>query len=174
MSRTTIKRFVGIDYLKVFGIYLMVLGHSPLLSEEIKSIIYSFHMPLFFMISGLLYKNQDYKEILRKSFKSLLIPYLLINAICFLLWIITQYLHGDLHSTAFLARLYAILLGLGYERFDLIPVCAPTWFFLALFWCRILMSFYCRNCPKLWHKLLITTLIVAIVYFMKVTNMVLN
>lgn len=172
MSSNSIKRLIGIDYLKVLGIYLMVLGHSPLLSDGLKSIIYSFHMPLFFMISGLFFKNQDIKGIIRKSFNSLLIPYFLINLINLSLWIFTQYLHGDLHFSDFTARFYAILLGLGYERFGLIPVCAPTWFFLALFWCRIFMNLYCKYCKNLWSKVLVVVLIIVLVRCMKATNII--
>ena len=172
MSSAQTNRFIGIDYLKAFGIYLMVLGHSPLLSDGLRSIIYSFHMPLFFMISGLLFKNQDIKVILRKSFNSLIIPYLLINLICISLWIFTQYLHGDLHFNDFVSRLCAIFLGLGYERFGFNPVCAPTWFFLALFWCRALMSLYCKHCKTGLSKILTVAFIIAIVYCMKQTNII--
>lgn len=49
-------RFLWLDTLKVMAIYLVVLGHivSTTYQPDLKGIIYSFHMPLFFMISGYL------------------------------------------------------------------------------------------------------------------------
>lgn len=46
-------RYPWIDYLKTLGIVLVVAGHTHLPSEQHRW-IYSFHMPLFFLISGFL------------------------------------------------------------------------------------------------------------------------
>ena len=50
-------RLHWLDYSKIIGMYLVVLGHvikdNTLL---LKGIIYSFHMPLFFFLSGFLHK----------------------------------------------------------------------------------------------------------------------
>jgi len=37
-----------IDTMKAMGITLVVLGHAAWLNEDIYTLIYSFHMPLFF------------------------------------------------------------------------------------------------------------------------------
>ena len=53
------ERLVSFDLLKLFAIYLVVLGHcvqhllpSHSYDEPMYVYIYSFHMPLFMMISG--------------------------------------------------------------------------------------------------------------------------
>ena len=46
-----------IDWSKSIGIYLVVLGHCSFFNKDIEGFIYTFHMPLFFMISGYLYKG---------------------------------------------------------------------------------------------------------------------
>lgn len=140
----TSNRIIGLDYLKVFGIYLMVLGHSPYLPDTIEAIIYSFHMPLFFFISGFLYKEGTIKHIIKSSFCSLIVPYILINVICIGMWIITEIIHGGFTLDNLLSRIGAVSLGLGYERYGFLPVCAPTWFFLALFWCRVATMLYVK------------------------------
>lgn len=75
--------------LSVWGILLVVLGHSGMAEPEIgqhvvflKTWIYSFHMPLFFFISGYLFSltNPDFLKIktghfLFKKVKRLLVPY---------------------------------------------------------------------------------------------------
>ena len=50
-STTAEKRFYNIDYLRFFGIVLMIMGHVGF-GTIIDKWISSFHMPLFFIISG--------------------------------------------------------------------------------------------------------------------------
>lgn len=50
----SIKRIDWIDVAKGIGIILMVMGHTSM-PDAINRWIYSFHMPLFFLLSGLLF-----------------------------------------------------------------------------------------------------------------------
>lgn len=63
------QRKYWIDYLKAVAIYLVILGHLP---DElhIKWAIYLFHMPLFFIISGFLYKPRKAKDEIKKLFSN--------------------------------------------------------------------------------------------------------
>jgi len=83
------KEIVWLDYARLIGILLVVFGHGlqsiPEWNESviIKGLwdyIYLFHMPVFFIISGFLYK-QNRGEGLRagwgKIFYALIIPYLI-------------------------------------------------------------------------------------------------
>ena len=54
------ERLVFIDNAKGIGIILMILGHIPNMPEFFHSWIYSFHMPLFFFISGYLFNEKKY------------------------------------------------------------------------------------------------------------------
>lgn len=47
-------RLVWLDQLKAISMYIVILGHSLLKFKKygLCKFIYSFHMPLFFMISG--------------------------------------------------------------------------------------------------------------------------
>lgn len=53
-------RILWLYTLKVMAIYLVVLGHivSTTYQPDLKGIIYSFHMPLFFMISECFIKTK--------------------------------------------------------------------------------------------------------------------
>lgn len=162
------SRIVGVDYLKVLCLFLMVLGHSYYLPEDIKSIIYSFHMPVFFFISGILYRKFDIK----KNIKSLIVPYFIINALCMFLWTITSLFNSNLTFVGIISRIGAVLLGLGYERYNLVPVCAPTWFFWALFWCRLLLYIYTLFCKDCIRKIISIILIIFSVYIMRKTDII--
>lgn len=77
------KRIEYLDYAKGIGIILVVLGHI-LSKGNIKIYIYSFHMPLFFIISGYLFNYINiinFKEVINKKIKALLIPYLTFSLI---------------------------------------------------------------------------------------------
>ena len=100
----TSKRLTYFDMAKGLGIILVVLGHIEYISEPLRAWISSFHMPLFFVISGLLihYKDdlsKDFSQILRKKWKSILIPYLWFSLLYFFIDILNVLLHKiDLHT----------------------------------------------------------------------------
>lgn len=93
-------RDYGIDWLKAFAIVLMVLGHAIQYSlvcnfdaNIIFRLIYSFHMPLFMLVSGYLISPGKNISFLWKQFKLLIIP--------FLLWMVLYsfyYRRMDLHN----------------------------------------------------------------------------
>ena len=63
------KRLDYIDAAKAIAIILVIIGHSNWLSAipRVGRMIYSFHMPLFFIISGFFWKSlipQHYSLIL--------------------------------------------------------------------------------------------------------------
>ena len=76
-------RIIELDYLKGIGIFLVVLGHTILLQNALSTkyvilarFIYSFHMPLFFIASGIISGLQRNLQCnIVKTAKKLLIPY---------------------------------------------------------------------------------------------------
>ena len=78
---TGTKRLDYLDMVKFVGIFFVVLGHIEYISTPLRVWISSFHMPLFFIVSGLLMaiKNEparDFKESVKKKFRGIIIPYL--------------------------------------------------------------------------------------------------
>lgn len=75
------KRILYIDIAKCIGIFLVVLGHTVSADTMCKSFLYSFHMPLFFILSGMVNKDyiieskEDAFDFLKKKFFSLFVPY---------------------------------------------------------------------------------------------------
>lgn len=69
------KRLRHIDIAKGLGIILVVWGHS--LIEFGHYIIYMFHMPLFFYLSGIFHRPGAYDEQIAKKFRGLIIPLLI-------------------------------------------------------------------------------------------------
>lgn len=83
-------RYDWIDSLKGFAILLVVIGHLNFVSNELNQYIYSFHMPLFFFISGYLLSIGKYlnngKFFLRKKVHSLIMPYFLFSLISYIFY----------------------------------------------------------------------------------------
>lgn len=83
------NRDKAIDYLKGFGIFLMIFDH--VCSTKISHIyIQAFHMPLFFIVSGYLYKKRSIKESIVKNFKKLIIPYLVFSLLFIIIILINM------------------------------------------------------------------------------------
>lgn len=79
------ERFLHIDMLKACGIILMVLCHTGL-RNSFTQWTYSFHMPLFFIASGMLLGKSKGKfvDCVKKRASQLLVPYFLFALIlCF-------------------------------------------------------------------------------------------
>ena len=68
------KREIWVDYAKGIGIILVVIGHLGVMPTNIVNIVYTFHMPLFFFLSGYLAKTVSVQKALRIT-KSLLLRY---------------------------------------------------------------------------------------------------
>ncbi len=99
-------KIVWIDVLKGLGILLVVVGH--IWGGTLTALIYIFHMPLFFYISGYLLKpTVDYKLFLTHKAKSLLVPYLIYLIILYLIY----YGFPDLTRKGLSSYFYKLVMG---------------------------------------------------------------
>lgn len=72
------KRVNDIDILKGMLILFVVIGHYPFIEPSLKQIIFWFHMPLFFVISGYLFKRRETNDIAfyKITNRKYIIPYI--------------------------------------------------------------------------------------------------
>ena len=83
-QKKTTNRIAWLDQLKGFSIILMVYGHNfPALEEY----IYSFHMPLFFIVAGMFHPKKMNITIIKKRVQQILIPYFLWSFMLFGFWL---------------------------------------------------------------------------------------
>ena len=70
------KRLDWLDVAKGFGILLVIFAHTD--NSMFRSLIYTFHVPLFFFLSGYVFSNKyDFKTFLIKKIKAIVVPYFL-------------------------------------------------------------------------------------------------
>jgi acyltransferase len=129
-------RIEYIDSLKGIGILLVLLGHVSGIPATLHDVIYSFHMPLFFIISGFLFsgKAPAYDYVKKKTLR-LIIPAWFMGLLCGGPFIILLLL-GKIDSTEFLSRLLGTMGG--YPVADNNFHCSPIWFLFAIFWVDVL------------------------------------
>ena len=116
------------------------MGHIYTNNDMIYQFIYSFHMPLFFVLSGVFFRNQyTVKELIRKRIPTLIIPYLFFYILTFLYWVlIERYLRTN--SGGVEAEWWKPILGLFYESpyWNFFAHNNPLWFVPALISTEIL------------------------------------
>ena len=74
-------RVLWIDILRGFMMFIVIYGHITRF-PPMQIYIYSFHMPMFFIISGMTFKFnkvKDTKTFIWNKFFALMIPYFLLN-----------------------------------------------------------------------------------------------
>lgn len=138
------------DYSKAVAITLMVWGHSCLSDNIILRLIYCFHMPIFFIISGY-FDNSNQRSLLQtiqKNAKELLLPYLLFSllglSIC---WVLPTahpelYYYPESIGDIFLSALLGIFRADNeIQPHSFLPV-GYAWFLISLFIIRILFAVY--------------------------------
>ena len=134
-----VKRLEEFDVLKGIGILLVVLGHCNI-SDVLSRMIFSFHMPLFFMISGFFYYRQSPTRFLKKTAMRLLVPWLFFVALnIFYAVVYGFWLSHDIHSTVIetLAKINPLR-----EYSHLLY--RAIWFLIALFFVGNLYNFICH------------------------------
>lgn len=125
-------RNITFDMMKGVGILLVIIGHVAH-GYGLYPVIYVFHMPLFFIVSGYFYKPKHPSVLFKRDVKLLLLPYCLV-AFLILMYGATMALvkHDISKFTYWLeAFLYA-----GVPE----PTISSLWFLLAMFWCRMIYN----------------------------------
>lgn len=89
------SRLTALDSLRGFGILLVVLGHTSQ-TNDLVSWIFSFHMPLFFIISGMLFHERQFLDSFKRKAVRLLVPYVFFGTVTLAYWaLIERRLRGD-------------------------------------------------------------------------------
>ena len=130
------SRVECVDVAKGVGIMFVILGHmidsfdAPLL--WLYPFIYLFHVPLFFFLSGLFFRQEErWIPFLKKKFLRLYVPYVLANVFFFFVeWFRARSMGNLYDGTLSWSDLWYAVLGMW-------PVTSmlsrPTWFILVLF-----------------------------------------
>lgn len=139
-----------LDHARAIGAYLVILGHLIPRGMFERQLIYAFHMPLFFFISGMLHKENGSWNI-KKYVKTLIIPcffyVFFLWSLSGILWFLDVWDFGQrygMEKPDTLLGTYWITLkqNVLWLFYDTKSSSGPCWFLISLFTCKLLMNVY--------------------------------
>ena len=155
------ERLAWVDFLKILAMFLVIIGHIGA-DSELNRIIYFFHMPLFFVVCGYLYKKRPVKSELLRSFSCLIVPYFCWSLLFILLMC---FFRQD--------RLYDAIIGMfAMENKNeiYVPPIGSFWFVIALFWQRLFASLASRKWLLVFSFVIIVVLQILLFFNIHIGN----
>lgn len=133
------KRIHWIDVARGLAIICVVFGHASI-PVSLECFIYSFHMPLFFFISGIVFSaKRDFIPFVKNKVMALLLPWLVMSGVDILFDTVWEALRGNIVGVdaAFVNIVHRVIgLVLGF-RFA--PVYMDSfWFIKVIFICSLI------------------------------------
>lgn len=147
------------DMVKGIGILFVVMGHSQYLNENIRIVITSFHMPLFFIVSGMLmfHIGEERRPIaasLRRKACSMLVPYAVFSAVYLAIYGGYYCLYLHMLEPKTIAGYLIQTFGLGGM--------SVLWFLTALFFAELIFLILLKRCQKHHAAVIIICSILAV------------
>ena len=156
------KRIKYIDWLRAFGILLMIMGHIGF-GGIFDKWIHGFHIPLFFLISGWFYRPGEAPgKVIVKKVKQLLLPYLAFGAVqlAVLIPFVTEYRNMRVIRYWLFDNTNSIPVA-SAGSLHISPIPGALWFLTALLLCELLYDLLDRILGLSW-KLHAAVMILAV------------
>lgn len=138
------KRIEWVDIAKGVAIILVIIGHTVPMDSTPFKIIFSFHVPLFFLLSGYTFKIARTKEDLSmhiiKNLKHLIIPslfFLVITSVIGQMHNMHTIQNDLLSEVAFQAERFLWGSGIAVNGH---PGIGAVWFLISLFWAKTIID----------------------------------
>lgn len=160
------NRIQFIDIARGIAIICIILGHMG--SNSINRVVFTFHVPIFYFITGYFTNNKiPVRNFIKNKFKTLLIPY---ACTCLVIILLAMIKSGILYGTdaaiqSILEWLFASLYGAGgtlKAPFYIIPIGA-IWFLWATFWGSMFLR--CSLNLKRGYRMVMVSLLFIIGYW---------
>jgi fucose 4-O-acetylase-like acetyltransferase len=150
-------RLAWLDTLKSLGIIFVIYGHAPGLTKGVEVYLFSFHMPLFFFISGIFFPSATDRSL--GSFAAeravrRLVPYLFFGLLTYAVWFFVTRHFG--RNVAMHVNPAVPFFGLFYGSSwgNLLIANVPLWFLPCLFVTEVLFAAIVRRWPNLSGRVL--------------------
>lgn len=153
------KRVDWLDTAKALAIFFVVIGHS-LIPNDLRTYIYSFHMPFFFFLSGLFFSPKDsFKDFVISKYDKILKPYFLMAFLSYIFWLFVRNYSDSYSKINILSPIKATFLGsnLGHNALSHNVL---LWFLPCLFITSLFFYFVSKLQNK--NKILLGLLILSL------------
>lgn len=148
-----LKRIDSVDILRAVGIIVMVMGHVGF-GGKFDRFIHTFHMPLFFLISGYLYRQKLNVSIGRQiasKAKRLMIPYVVYGVINYFFWLVLVKTSEDLW--------WSPLFRMVTYNTEKLPICGALWFLSSMFFAETIYIILDRFFKKYYVRTIVVLLV---------------
>lgn len=136
------KRLSWLDILKGIGIILVAIGH--IYSNRTVFIwLYSFHMPLFFLAAGWVYKEKTVITDIKRRIQTIVVPYFSFGLLVLLYWQMIERRFRD-SDMSFMDS----LLGLFSGRYDNLDFNVHLWFLPCFFVTVVFFNVLVNRCSR--------------------------
>lgn len=134
-----------IDLCRGFGIILMIMGHIEF-GDYFGKFIHVFHVPLFFFISGMLFKIKDISdyEFLKKKTRAFIIPYISFGVL-YLMIALFQYILKAKSLNELLSNVFHVCL----FNTEKLAIAGAIWYLTAIFFVEIIFYYIKRYVKKI-------------------------
>lgn len=151
------KRIDWIDMAKGYGIFLVIYAHLGV--GAIGRWIYTFHIPLFFFLSGYVFSTKyDFKTFAMRKFRSMILPYFALGIPMVLFQCLDEFVMGRFHEGTGVELLVNFLV---QKRFW------TLWYIACLFWLNIIFYWIVTGLKKMQYILIVSMLMfcVGVAYY---------
>lgn len=139
-------RIVYLDVAKVLCAFLVVFAHLYSKESMVRVFIYSFHMPFFFLVSGLFHRDLSIRKSITTNFRRIIIP-TVFYLICFVFFdLIYVCCIGNTQevTNSLKYNITWIFRGFIYGQESRMPN-GYVWFLIVLFYCKIAQDLFNKN-----------------------------
>ena len=138
------NRDSSLDFIKGLCILLIIVGHCSI-SPTMHDLLYFFHVPVFFIISGYNYRLRNFSTEIAVGCRRLLKPLTFVGIVLLMVSLFKD-LYMGCGFDSFSTTLLGLLWGSGFSyHFSFLPLpkaesIGPLWFLWAMFWTRLFFN----------------------------------
>lgn len=150
------KRVEWIDIAKGYGILFVIIGHLYLQDSFLTTQIYTFHMPLFFFLSGYVFsaKKYNFNEFIKRKAKTILVPYFALG-VCMIIFCFAL-MSKSIDTTSI--DYYNLI-----KKFLIQRRMWTLWFIACLFWLNIMFYLIVKLHNNDYKKMGMTVVVLTII-----------
>ncbi len=137
------RRLPELDVAKGLAMFLVVFGHILKFKSPVFNWIFSFHMPLFFFLTGMTFRPEKYKSLgqaVKNKLRTRLFPYFAITFAGFVICLIRPSY-----------RIYMVMTGVKNELLSIFYYAQPAGLYVGQVW-FLAVLFFAETGFYLWHR----------------------
>lgn len=147
------KRIDWIDIVRAMGMFLIIMGHTleGYTYSIVGKLIFAVHVPVFFVLSGYLYKEKPVKKVFKSGNVNLLLPYLATLLIVVIItrfnFIFPNWIYKLDMRNFWVSALYGsgTTLNPFWDKSLTINAIGAIWFLMAMYFGNIIFNFIIKS-----------------------------